>query len=94
MRTARIALFALLVGALTVPVSAQQGRALDHSDYDIWNRIQNDVVSEDGAWLAYRLVPGDGIRLALLGRAVPSTSRGLEPDPIAGLEGADRNVLH
>lgn len=51
-----LALLALGCG----PVGAQQKRALDHADYAIWNRIDDEVLSADGGWLAYRLVPGDG----------------------------------
>ena len=60
MKTPRpVALSIFLVG-LTAPLSAQQKRALDHEDYARWNRIQNDELSADGRWLAYRLVPGEG----------------------------------
>lgn len=54
----RLAVAALV--CLTAPLSAQEPKALDHADYDRWNRIQSDVLSADGRWLAYRLVPGDG----------------------------------
>ncbi|MDH3269726.1 MAG: prolyl oligopeptidase family serine peptidase [Gemmatimonadota bacterium] len=52
----------VLLLALLLPLSsaAQQKRSLDHEDYDRWNRIQSDLLSKDGDWLAYRLVPGDG----------------------------------
>ena len=45
---------------LALPVSGQEKRPLDHADYAVWNRIQDDLLSSDGTWLAYRLVPGDG----------------------------------
>ena len=60
MKTARIVLSACLLTIVAVPLAAQQKRALDHSDYSIWKRIQNDVLSANGEWLAYGLVPGDG----------------------------------
>jgi len=60
MTTPRIALLSLLLTLVAVPTAAQEKRSLEHADYDRWNRIQNDVVSKDGAWLVYRLVPGDG----------------------------------
>jgi dienelactone hydrolase len=58
---------ALAAALLTLPaaLSAQialetpYGRALDHADYDLWNRIANTTLSPDGEWLAYRLVPQD-----------------------------------
>jgi len=60
MTRARISLAFVLLALVAVPVAAQDKRVLDHTDYDIWNRIQNDVLSADGDWLAYRLTPGDG----------------------------------
>lgn len=79
-RTLFPAVAALLV---TLPISAQERRALDHADYDIWNRIQNDVLSADGRWLVYRLVPGDGdatmIVRALDGDRSLTLERGASP---------------
>ncbi len=60
MDVSRTTLAALALAALVTPLSAQQKRALDHADYDIWKRIQNETVSRDGRWLAYQLTPGDG----------------------------------
>jgi dipeptidyl aminopeptidase/acylaminoacyl peptidase len=60
MKTSRLVLSICLLSALALPLAAQQKRALDHGDYAIWKRIQNDVLSDDGEWLAYRLVPGEG----------------------------------
>jgi len=60
MNTPRITLLSLLLALVAVPLSAQEKRSLEHADADRWNRIQNDIISKDGAWLAYRLVPGDG----------------------------------
>ena len=39
---------------------AQQGRPLEHSDYDVWNRIEGERLAPDGSWVAYSLVPGEG----------------------------------
>jgi dienelactone hydrolase len=60
MNTPRITLLSLLLVLVAVPLSAQEKRSLEHADADRWNRIQNDITSKDAAWLAYRLVPGDG----------------------------------
>jgi len=60
MTTPRAALLTLLLTLGAAPAAAQEKRPLDHTDFDTWNRIQNDVVSADGRWLVYRLVPGDG----------------------------------
>jgi dipeptidyl aminopeptidase/acylaminoacyl peptidase len=79
----RIFLAAASLAALALPAHAQQKRALDHSDYDIWKRIQNDVVSRDGRWLAYQLTPGDGdgtlLVRELAGRRALSLDRGASP---------------
>ena len=56
----RILLASALLLLLPVVSAGQEKKPLDHDAYDVWNRIQNDVVSSDGSWLAYRLVPGDG----------------------------------
>lgn len=83
MKLARTLLPLLAVLLVTIPASAQQGRALEHADYDIWNRIQNDILSADGRWLAYRLVPGDGdatmIIRALDGDRSLTLARGADP---------------
>lgn len=50
----------LLVLAPGFALEAQEKRALDHDDYDRWNRIQQESISADGRWLQYRLVPGFG----------------------------------
>ena len=60
MKIHRLLRAAVFLALVATPLSAQQKRALDHSDYDRWNRIRNDILSADGKWLAYRLVPGDG----------------------------------
>jgi dipeptidyl aminopeptidase/acylaminoacyl peptidase len=60
MKTVRLGLIALFALIVVTPLAGQEKRALDHDDYEVWNRIQNDVLSADGQWLAYRLVPGDG----------------------------------
>ena len=33
---------------------------LDHSTYDIWNRISNVQITRDGRWIFYQLSPGQG----------------------------------
>jgi dipeptidyl aminopeptidase/acylaminoacyl peptidase len=70
----------MAVLAMTIPAQGQQKRPLDHADYDRWNRIQGDIVSRDGRWLAYQLVPGDGdgsLRVrALAGDAAVTVARG------------------
>ena len=60
MRSTRVVAWLFVLTSLATPGTAQQKRALDHADYAVWNRIQDEALSRDGAWLAYRLVPGDG----------------------------------
>ena len=64
--TTRIAQTLLLLVVLAAPAAGQAKRALDHADYARWNRIQNDVLSKDGAWIAYQLAPGDGDGLLIV----------------------------
>ncbi len=64
MKTAFPSIIALVL--LAAPIAGQERRALDHADYDVWNRIQGDVLSTNGEWLAYRLVPGDGDALLVV----------------------------
>ncbi len=35
-------------------------KTLEHSDYDIWNTIDNPMISVDGRWVVYELNPGKG----------------------------------
>ncbi|HZD05915.1 MAG TPA: hypothetical protein VE173_13395, partial [Longimicrobiales bacterium] len=67
----------LVAASLVVPVAASalraQKRPLDHDAYDLWKRIQGEVLSPDGQWLAYAVVPGDGDG-QLLVRRVPEGS--------------------
>ncbi len=51
---------ALVVLAGTALGQSTPKRALDHDAYDVWNRIGARVLSSDGNWLAYTIVPGDG----------------------------------
>src|SRR5256714_13898250 len=53
----------MLVGALGASILAQAPkRALTPDDWDHWRSISSPVVSNDGRWVAYSLVPqvGDG----------------------------------
>jgi hypothetical protein len=60
-RSHLLVLSSVLVGLLpTAPGVSAQKPSLDHDDYDRWNRIQGDRLSNDGRWLAFTLVPGDG----------------------------------
>src|ERR1700759_3809023 len=51
-----------LLFAAALPALAQTGakRPLNHRDYDGWNTILSQVLSRDGKFLAYSLVPQEG----------------------------------
>ena len=53
-----------LVAVLALPVAAQQAqkKALTQADWDKWKSINAPVLSNDGKWAAYTLIPqvGDG----------------------------------
>jgi dipeptidyl aminopeptidase/acylaminoacyl peptidase len=61
-RTPATALVVLFLALALVPaLGAQENgtpRPLDHDAYDRWNRIAQQGLSPDGAWLRYRLAPG------------------------------------
>jgi dipeptidyl aminopeptidase/acylaminoacyl peptidase len=50
---------AALAGVAASPALAVEKIPLDYRAYDGWNAIRATVLSEDGAWLAYALVPQD-----------------------------------
>jgi dipeptidyl aminopeptidase/acylaminoacyl peptidase len=61
MNLRRAAGLSLAVVALFDPTRSEaQKRPLDHADYDLWNRIQNQRLSPDGRFVTYQLVPGEG----------------------------------
>ena len=35
-------------------------KSLDHADFDIWNTIENEKISDDGRWVVYQVKPGEG----------------------------------
>ena len=49
-----------LAGALDVMGQPQAKKALDHDAYEIWNRITERAVSDDGRWALFSLSPEDG----------------------------------
>lgn len=80
--------FLSLLFILATPslLAAQGGgkRPLDHESYDIWNSINARVLSADGRWLVYTVVPGEGdatLKIeGLRGDASISVSRGSDPE--------------
>ena len=49
----------LLAGALDAMGQAAK-KPLDHDAYEIWNRITERAVSDDGRWALFSLNPEDG----------------------------------
>jgi hypothetical protein len=50
----------LLAGALPAAAQPQAKKPLDHDVYEIWNRITEQAVSDDGRWALFSLSPEDG----------------------------------
>ncbi len=52
----------LLLLLVTLPGLAQQKtkKILDHSDFDLWKKIEQAQLSNDGQWATYTLTPGEG----------------------------------
>jgi hypothetical protein len=63
MRSLRLVAGLALVVLCTPHLSAQDElgrRALDHSDYDKWNSVTSQSLSEDGKWISFAVRPADG----------------------------------
>ena len=50
--------FYSLLFLLTISVSAQK-KVLDHPDFDIWNTIKNQTISNNGKLIMYSLEKGE-----------------------------------
>ncbi len=62
--TLRVLSSLLVVSLVSLPASAQDKRALDHSDYAQWKSISGQELSPDGKWAVWRQAPdtaGDGV---------------------------------
>ena len=62
-RTPRFVAALLLLAAAAPPLVAQDElgrRALEHDDYDRWNTVGSQSLSEDGEWLSFVVRPADG----------------------------------
>ncbi|MGI9519146.1 MAG: TolB family protein, partial [Pirellulaceae bacterium] len=57
-------LFTIALGLVTASSLRAQDpedkRQLEHEDYAIWNTIRGQNISNDGKWISYSVVPGDG----------------------------------
>jgi dipeptidyl aminopeptidase/acylaminoacyl peptidase len=63
MKSARIFAALVLLALCTSPLRSQDElgrRALDHADYDKWNSIGQQAISEDGKWIAFAVRPAEG----------------------------------
>ncbi len=59
----------ILVSILILPALvsfSQKKKQLDHPDFAIWNQVMNSQLSNDGLWVSYELVPGEGDRTLVL----------------------------
>src|SRR5687767_9431708 len=50
----------LLAGTASAQPGVAAKRPLKHTDYDAWKTIQASVLSRDGKFLAYNLMPQEG----------------------------------
>lgn len=57
---ARITLSLFLLFAIISVSSYAQKRAMNHDDFDEWNRIRQEKISTDGEYAVYHLAPGKG----------------------------------
>ena len=53
-------LFLICIGLMIATSAMAQKKVLDHEDFAIWNRITSVSVSDDGHWVTWRTVPGEG----------------------------------
>lgn len=63
MRFPRVATALVLLALSTPHLIAQDElgrRALDHSDYDKWNSVGSQALSEDGKWITFSVRPAEG----------------------------------
>lgn len=56
----RFLLKCLLLIITISPLTAQQKKAMEVSDFANWNRISRQLISNDGNWVAYVAQPGEG----------------------------------
>ena len=60
MNTRPVLAFSLLISCVLTADAQIAKRPLNHRDYDSWRAIQTPVLSRDGKFLAYSLMPEDG----------------------------------
>ena len=49
----------IAIGCLVTLSAFGQKKVLDHADFDIWNTIQNQRISNDGKYIMYSLERGE-----------------------------------
>jgi len=54
------ALLLVALGLIAGPVAHAQNQSLTHDDYDRWEEIEAQSISDDGAWVLYRTSPPKG----------------------------------
>ncbi len=50
-------IYTYLLTCLIASVAFGQKKELDHSVYDVWNRIEGREISRDGKWISYFVKP-------------------------------------
>ena len=53
-------LFLFFLNAVPLLAQTSLKKVMNEEVYDIWNRIQNTKISNDGQWVAYNITPGKG----------------------------------
>jgi len=56
----RLIILSLLLFFIQNPFSQAQKRALDHPDFDTWNRITGQKIAPNGQWVVFHHKPGKG----------------------------------
>ena len=59
-RSVAAALLLAALGLIASPVARTQPQPLTHDDYDRWEEIEAQALSDDGAWVRYRTSPPKG----------------------------------
>ena len=54
--------FLLLIGILTSFITFSQKKVIDHTVYNSWKKLEGQIISNDGNFVAYTIKPhrGDG----------------------------------
>ena len=83
-QTMKNTIFSLLFFFSFLVLISAQKRAIDHPDFDIWNGITGNKISNDGNWIIYHLKPGKGDQTLKItdnkGEEIASFERGVKAE--------------